>query len=105
MFSKSQQYYDAIYSGKDYAQEAASVKRLIAEHKRSDGNALLDVACGTGGHVPYLRDDFAYAGLDLHPEMLALAGKRFPDLPFHHGDMVHFNLRRQLDVVTCLYSF
>jgi SAM-dependent methyltransferase len=104
MFSKSQQYYDAIYSGKDYAQEAAHVKRLIAEHKRSDGNALLDVACGTGGHVPYLRDDFVYEGLDLDPEMLALALKRFPDVSFHHGDMVDFHLGRQFDVVTCLYS-
>jgi ubiquinone/menaquinone biosynthesis C-methylase UbiE len=89
MFSKSQRYYDVIYSGKDYAQEAAHVKWLIVEHKRSDGNALLDIACGTGGHVPYLRDDFAYEGLDLDPVMLALARERFPDVPFH---LVHDQL-------------
>ena len=104
MFSGSQRYYDAIYSGKDYAQEAAHVKRLIANHKRSDGNTLLDVACGTGGHVPYLRNDFAYEGLDLDPEMLVLARQRFPDVPFHQGDMVDFSLGRQFDVVTCLFS-
>jgi SAM-dependent methyltransferase len=104
MFAKSQRYYDAIYSGKDYAQEAAHVKRLIAAHKRSDGNALLDVACGTGGHVPYLRDDSAYEGLDLDSEMLAFARKRFPDVPFHQGDLVDFSLGRQFDVVTCLFS-
>src|SRR5258708_16300871 len=104
MFSKSQQYYDAIYSGKDYAQEAVYVKRIIAVHKRSQGNALLDVACGTGGHVPYLRDDFAYEGLDLDPEMLALARARFPEVAFHQGDMVDFVLDRQFDVVTCLFS-
>jgi SAM-dependent methyltransferase len=104
MFSRSQRYYDAIYSGKDYAQEAAYVKRLIAEHKRSDGNTLLDVACGTGGHVPYLRDDFAYEGLDLDPDMLTLARQRFPDVVFHQGDMVDFALGRQFDVVTCLFS-
>lgn len=104
VFSHSQRYYDAIYRGKDYAQEAAYVKRQIAARKRSDGNTLLDVACGTGGHVPYLRDDFAYEGLDLDPEMLALARGRFPDVPFHQGDMVNFALGRQFDVVTCLYS-
>ncbi|HEX6123058.1 MAG TPA: class I SAM-dependent methyltransferase, partial [Ktedonobacterales bacterium] len=70
MFSKSQRFYDAIYSGKDYAEEARRIKRFIAQHKRSPGNALLDIACGTGGHIPYLRDDFAYEGLDLDPEML-----------------------------------
>jgi SAM-dependent methyltransferase len=104
VFSRSQRYYDAIYSWKDYAQEAAHVKRLIAEHKRSAGNTLLDVACGTGGHVPYLRDDFAYEGLDLDPEMLVLARKRFPDVIFHQGNMVDFALRRRFDVVTCLFS-
>jgi SAM-dependent methyltransferase len=104
MFSHSQRYYDAIYSWKDYAGEAVQLKRLIVAHKRSDGNALLDIACGTGPHVPYLRDDFAYEGLDLDPEMLALARQRFPDVAFHQGNMVDFALGRQFDVVTCLFS-
>ena len=104
VFSRSQRFYDAIYSWKDYAGEAVHLKRLIAAHKRSGGNALLDVACGTGPHVPYLRDDFAYEGLDLDPQMLALARQRFPDVAFHQGDMVDFALGRQFDVVTCLFS-
>jgi SAM-dependent methyltransferase len=104
LFSRSQRYYDAIYSWKDYAQEAAQVKRVVAEYKRSDGTALLDVACGTGGHAPYLRDGFVYEGLDLDPGMLAVARERFPDVRFHEGDMVDFALGRQFDVVTCLFS-
>ncbi|HKS69035.1 MAG TPA: class I SAM-dependent methyltransferase [Ktedonobacterales bacterium] len=104
MFSQSQRYYDAIYSGKDYAAEAGQLKALIAAHKRSDGNTWLDIACGTGGHIPYLRDAFAYEGLDLDPEMLALARQRFPDVVFHQGDMVDFALGRQFDVVSCLFS-
>lgn len=104
MFSRSQRYYDAVYSWKDYAQEATHLKRFIATHKRSVGNTLLDIACGTGGHVPYLRDEFAYEGLDLDPQMLALASQRFPQVVFHQGDMVDFDLGRQFDVVTCLFS-
>jgi SAM-dependent methyltransferase len=104
LFSRSQRYYDAIYSWKDYAQEAAQVKRVVAEHKRSDGNTLLDVACGTGAHAPYLRDEFVYEGLDLDPGMLTVARERFPDVVFHEGDMVDFALGRQFDVVTCLFS-
>ncbi len=34
MFTKSQRFYDAIYSGKDYAEEARRLKRFIADHKR-----------------------------------------------------------------------
>ena len=104
MFTKSQRFYNAIYASKGYAEEARRLKHFIAAHKRSAEHALLDVACGTGGHVPYLRDDFAYEGLDLDPEMLTLARQRFPDIPFHHGDMVDFALGRQFDIVTCLFS-
>lgn len=104
MFSKSAHIYDAVYSDKDYAGEARRLKAFIAEHKRSAGNALLDVACGTGGHVPYLRDDFVYEGLDLDPELLAIARERHPGIVFHQGDMIDFDLGRQFDVVTCLFS-
>jgi len=104
MFTKSQRFYDAIYSGKDYAEEARRLKRFIAAYQRSGGRALLDVACGTAGHVPYLCDAFAYEGLDLDPKMLALARQRFPAIPFHQGDMVDFALGRTFDVVACLFS-
>ncbi len=54
--------------------------------------------------MPHLGDDFVYEGLDLDPEMLTLARQRFPDVPFHQGDMVDFVLGRSFDVVTCLFS-
>ncbi len=104
MFSQSAQIYDAVYSAKDYADEARRLKVFIAEHKRSAGNTLLDIACGTGGHVPYLRDEFAYEGVDLDPQMLAIARERNPGIVFHQGDMCDFDLGRQFDVVTCLFS-
>jgi SAM-dependent methyltransferase len=104
MFTKSQQYYDAIYSWKDYAEEARRLKQFIAAYKRSPGRALLDVACGPGPHVPYLREDFAYEGLDLDPGMLEIARARFPGIPFHQGDMLDFDLGRAFDVVTSLFS-
>lgn len=40
-------YYDLIYSWKDYQKEAATIQRLIVKYKRSKGNDLLEVACGT----------------------------------------------------------
>jgi SAM-dependent methyltransferase len=105
MFAHSAQFYDAIYAWKDYAAEARRLKALLAERRRTPGRrSLLDVACGTAAHAPYLRDDYAYEGLDLDPQMLALSHDRFPDLPFHQGDMLDFDLGRQFDVVTCLFS-
>ncbi|HEU4784016.1 MAG TPA: class I SAM-dependent methyltransferase [Ktedonobacterales bacterium] len=104
MFTMSAQIYDAVYGAKDYAGEARRLSAFIAEHKRSSGNTLLDIACGTGGHVPYLRHEYAYEGLDLDPRMLAIARERNPGIAFHQGDMTDFDLDRQFDVVTCLFS-
>ena len=105
-YTKAAEFYDAIYAarGKDYAREAAHVHAIIQRHKRSPGRALLDVACGTGGHLGVLRQHYDVEGLDLDPAMLAITRRKHPDLPLHQGDMVDFNLGRQFDAVVCLFS-
>ena len=77
MFRKSEKYYDAIYQWKDYGAESRRLTEIIALYKTSAGNTLLDVACGTGGHIPYFQS-FAVEGLDLDREMLKIAGARAP---------------------------
>ena len=96
--------YDAIYSFKEYGQEAEAIDYLIQEHKKSPGNALLDVACGTGKHIWYLRDKYKCTGLDLSAELLRAARDRNPDVAFFPGDMRDFDLGEFYDVVTCLFS-
>jgi SAM-dependent methyltransferase len=104
MFRKSQRYYDAIYSFKDYEGEVGKLKALIrAQHP--EARSLLDVACGTGRHLELLREDFDVSGVDLDPEMIGLARERLgPEVPLQVGDMVDFDLGRTLDVVVCLFS-
>jgi ubiquinone/menaquinone biosynthesis C-methylase UbiE len=106
MFSKSAQYYDRIYASveKDYAAEVSKLHGFIQQHKRSPGESLLDVACGTGVHTGFLSKYFQVDGLDLDPEMLAVARKKHPGIRFHQGDMTDFDLRRQFDVIVCLFS-
>lgn len=104
MFTKSAEFYDAIYSWKDYATEAELVRRFIAASKQSPGSTLLDVACGTGHHLQYLQEIYQVEGLDLDAELLKVAHGRCPGVLFHHADMVDFDLGRQFDAVTCLFS-
>jgi ubiquinone/menaquinone biosynthesis C-methylase UbiE len=65
---------------------------------------LLDVACGTGKHISYLRKDFECVGVDASEKMLAVARQKVPGARFVQGDMANFNLRRRFDVVLCLFS-
>ncbi len=103
MFSKSAHLYDAVYHWKNYELEAHRVREIVAKHKRSSGNSLLDVACGTGAHLPFLRTDFAVEGLDLDDGLLSIARGRCPDVTFHLADMTDFDLDRQYDCVVCLF--
>jgi ubiquinone/menaquinone biosynthesis C-methylase UbiE len=106
MFRKSAKFYDAIYAsaGKDYAVETQKIHALIEKHKKSSGNTLLEVACGTGMHASHLSKTYQIEGLDLDPEMLAIARQNHPDILFHQADLIDFDLKRQFDVLTCLFS-
>ena len=99
-------YYDQIYAavGKDYAAEAERLKAIIAERKRSSGNALLDVACGTAAHAVHLCDEFEITGIDIEAAMVELAAKACPQGTFLIGDMRSFDLQCTFDVVICLFS-
>lgn len=101
---RSARVYDAIYSFKDYAHEADTLRWLLSERGVPDGASLLDVACGTGAHLVYLKAHYNAEGLDGSADMLRIAAQRHPDIPLHHADMMTFDLERSFDVVVCLFS-
>ncbi len=105
MFTASADLYDVIYrSLKDYADEAGHIAALLRA-RRPGCRTVLDVACGTGEHALYLgRLGFAVDGLDLDPNLLAVAARKNPGRAFAHGDMCDFSLGRRYDAVLCLFS-
>ncbi len=104
MYDRLAPYYDVIYQWKDYRAECEKLHRLIIKHKRSPGKRLLDVACGTGEHLKYLRARYAVTGVDLSPAMLKLARKKLPGIVLARGNMLLFRLRPKFDVLLCLFS-
>ena len=103
MFDQSAEFYDALYAWKDYPAEAARLHEII-ESRAPAAATLLDVACGTGHHLEHLRAWYSVEGVDIEPSLLEVARGRLPGVPLHMGDMRHFNLGRQFDVITCLFS-
>jgi SAM-dependent methyltransferase len=104
VFSRSARLYDAVYASiRDYPREAAELDRLIRA-RRPGARTLLDVACGTGAHLEHLAGRYDVSGLDLDPEMLAIARERLPQADFHEGDMAEFKLGRRFDAVVCMFS-
>jgi ubiquinone/menaquinone biosynthesis C-methylase UbiE len=105
MYTDSAEVYDAIYSARiDFATATERLHGLIEQHKQTSGTTLLDVACGTGAYLTHLRTWYAVEGLDLAPDMLAVARRKEPDVPFHESDMADFDLGRRYDALICLSS-
>lgn len=104
VFKELAQYYDLIYSWKDYRKEADKIKSLIKKYRKSIGHDLLEVACGTGKHLPYFKDYFSILATDLNRTMLSMARKNVPDVAFKQADMINLNLNKKFDVILCLFS-
>jgi ubiquinone/menaquinone biosynthesis C-methylase UbiE len=103
MYDQRASLYDVVYSGKDYAREAARLHELIRQrHPRA--TTLLDVACGTGRHLEELREHYEVEGVDLSAPLLAIAARRLSDVPLHEADMRTLDLGKRFDAVTCLFS-
>ena len=103
MFTESARVYDALCRHKDYAGAAATLSNILSR-VAPHASSLLDVGCGTGRHLSYLREHFAVAGLDSSRQMLAIARQRCPGVPMYEASLVDFSLPRRFDVVTCLFG-
>ncbi|MEE3258168.1 MAG: class I SAM-dependent methyltransferase [Candidatus Latescibacterota bacterium] len=103
MYEISAEYYDVVYSSKNYEREAHVVRRLIAE-RRPGAQALLDLACGTGAHDLHLSRYYEIDGLDLNPGFLVKARERNGRGHYREADMCDFALDRMYDAVICLFS-
>ena len=92
-------YYDVVYAGKPYADEAAHVVAGV------EPGRLLDVACGTGRHAAAFASlGFDVTGVDYNPELLEIAREQNPQVRFVEADMTALDLGETFDVVTCLFD-
>jgi ubiquinone/menaquinone biosynthesis C-methylase UbiE len=96
--------YDLVYSFKDYRKEAREIAAVVRKHSARPPRTLLDVACGTGAHLEHLRKWFTVEGLDIDRAMLRVARRRLPGVRLHRADFTQFDLGKQYDAVTCLFS-
>ncbi len=96
--------YDTVYGWKQYRRESDRIRQIVRRTLPAGRPTLLDVGCGTGGHLRHFRRWSRATGLDASGPMLAIARRRLPDVTFVRGRMESFRLGRRYDVITCLFS-
>jgi SAM-dependent methyltransferase len=94
-------FYDAVQG--DRGSDAEYARSLLERHQPK-AHSVLELACGTGSVLTRLRGDYEAAGVDLSPEMLAVARRKLPGVDLVQGDMTAVRLGRCFDAVLCLYD-
>ena len=103
MYSQTAQYYDLIYSFKDYKAEVEKITALIRKETPT-AKTILDVACGTAEHAKLLSKQFEVDGIDLEPAFVEIAREKVSSGNFWLADMSDFSLPKTYNVVLCLFS-
>ncbi len=99
--------YPILYPGRDDASAACEIERLVTLLALAGSRArVLDLGCGHGRHAVALRRlGLRVTGLDLSPELLALARQRGElDGQLVRGDLRAIPLRAAFDVVLSLFT-
>jgi SAM-dependent methyltransferase len=96
--------YDRMYTFKKYRAEAGILRRLARRYGPRSAARLVDVACGTGEHLRFLRRWYSVEGIDRSSAMLRIARAKNRGVRFRRADMRRFRLERPAEVLTCLFS-
>lgn len=103
-FSEISAYYDEMYVNENhYKEEVDRIVELVNRYNPG-AKSFLDIACGTGAQAKYLAEHYAVTGLDLSPEMVAIAKKKVPSGVFLIADMCDFSLNVRFDAAVNLYG-
>lgn len=101
------EYYDLLYSDKDYFGEVEYINKLIKKNSNL-ANSILDLGCGTGKHASLFSDlGYKVQGIDSSKDMIKIANKNYKikkeRLKFSQSDIHKLNLNKKFDVVLSLF--
>lgn len=105
-YSVFARYYDSLTANIDYKKRAEYFNSIIEKFKQTDGNILLDLACGTGSISEQMsRIGYDVIGVDYSDEMLGIAlDKKFDsglNIQYLCQDMRKLDLYGSMDVTIC----
>ena len=96
-------YNDLVY---DSIKNEYEIGEIINATHPTEQSYILDIGSGTGHHVAALNDKgFTTVGLDLSPDMIGVAKKKYPGLEFKSGNALEFMLypANTFTQILCLY--
>jgi SAM-dependent methyltransferase len=97
--------YDDLYREKDYVAECDLIERVFERYGQGAVRRVLDLGCGTGGHVVLLAQrGYEVVGVDRAPDMLERARQRDSTARFELGDIGTIRLGETFDAVLMMFA-
>jgi SAM-dependent methyltransferase len=102
-------YYDVLYIDKDYEKECDFIVEVFKRYSSFKPVKILDVGCGTGGHlIPLARRGYEAVGVDKSEWMIDIAKKKICkyNLPARVlvADVLDFNLDEKFDACIAMFA-
>lgn len=102
IFADYAKFYDALYSDKDYAAEAAYFDSVIRRFSPGGASKLFEFGAGSGKHqIEFQKLGYSVGGADLSPEMCDQAAKNGANVI--EGDIRIFSPEEEQHVVLALF--
>lgn len=103
------QFYDSLYADKDYSAECEHLERIFETHGVRRGGRVLDLGCGTGGHVIRLAcAGHHVTGVDRSSEMIEIARQKAAaagvDPRLVVSDVCDLELGQKFDAVISMFA-
>lgn len=102
-------YYDILYGDKDYDKECDFIEETFSEYSRVRPVKVLDLGCGTGGHLVRLaRRGYKLVGIDRSASMVKIASENIRELGLdsevHVADILDFSFDAKFDACICMFA-
>lgn len=101
IFQKSAEYYDLIYSDKNYLSEVNDLEKIWSKNKPE---SVLEIGCGTGNFTQILSNKgYKLAALDVSKEMIKIAKEKC-NCKFIVANIKDFVSTRKYDMVIAMFN-
>jgi SAM-dependent methyltransferase len=102
IFEFSSQYYDLLYSEKNYKTETVFIEKIFEEFGKP--KSILEIGSGTGNYTQILlRKGYRITGVDISEKMVEVAKKKCP-CTFVVSDVSRVNLDEKFDACIALFA-
>jgi SAM-dependent methyltransferase len=106
---KYSKYYDILYVDKDYEKECDFIENVFKQYSLSKPVKILDIGCGTGGHLVHLiRRGYEVVGIDKSESMVRIAEEKIRKYNLRARvfvtDVLDFNLDEKFDACISMFA-